>query len=112
MNSSEYSYHTNASDIDPIEDHVLIDFIESTGERVVNGIILPGEESTERGIRPRWARIYKVGPKQKDVQAGQWAFVKHGEWTRGVLVGDKVYRRINPKEIFLVSDEQPSDVKL
>lgn len=110
MNSSEYSYHTNASDIEAIEDHVIIDIIESTGERVVNGLIRPGEDSTERGIRPRWARIAKVGPKQEDVQAGQWALVKHGEWTRGVLIGDKVYRRINPKEIFLVSDVEPEGV--
>lgn len=112
MNSSEYSYHTVASDVEPIEDHVLIDAIESTGERIVNGLIIPGENSTERGIRPRWARIYKVGPKQEDVQPGQWALVKHGEWTRGVLIGGKVYRRINPKEIFLVSDEQPSEVNI
>ena len=112
MNSSEYSYHTNATDIEPIEDHVLIDIIESTNERKVNGIIIPGEESTERGIRPRWARIYKVGPKQEDVKPGQWAYIKHGEWTRGVLVGENVYRRINPKEIFLVSDEKPTGLDL
>lgn len=112
MNSSEYSYHATASDIDAIEDHILIDVIESTGERVVNGLIIPGEDSTERGIRPRWVRVYKVGPNQDEVKPGQWLLVKHGEWTRGTLIGDNVYRRVNPKEIFLVSDEQPEGIKI
>lgn len=110
MNSSEYSHHTTASEIEAIADHIIIDAIESTGERVVNGLILPGEDSNERGIRPRWARVFKVGPDQDSVETGQWILVKHGEWTRGTLIGDKVYRRVNPKEIYLVSDGQPEGV--
>lgn len=110
MNSSEYSYHTEGSDIEAIENHVIVDIIESTGEKVVNGIILPGEDSTERGIRPRWARIHSVGPDQEDVAPGQWVLVKHGEWTRGTLINGKVYRRVNPKELFLVSDTQPENI--
>ncbi len=111
MNSSEYSYHTNASSIDVIEDHVLVDLIESTGERTVNGLIIPGEDSNERGIRARWARVFKVGPKQDDIKEGQWVMVKHGEWTRGVLINENVYRRVNPKEVFLVSDDQPEGIQ-
>lgn len=110
MNSSEYSYHTEASDVEAICDHVLIDAIESTSEKIVNGIILPGEEASERGIRPRWARVYKVGPDHSDVKPGEWVLVKHGSWTRGTLINGKVYRRIDPKEIYLVTDEQPEGV--
>lgn len=110
MNSSEYSYHTEASGAEAICDHILIDLIESTGERTVNGIILPGEDSTERGIRPRWAHVASVGPERDDVEPGSWVLVKHGSWTRGTLVNGKVYRRVDPKEIYLVSDEAPEGV--
>ena len=110
MNSSEYSYHTTGTTVSAIEDHVIIDVIESTGERVVNGLIIPGEDSTERGIRPRWAHIHAVGPKQLEVTPGLWALVKNGEWTRGTLINGKVYRRVNPKEILLVSETKPEDV--
>lgn len=110
MNSSEYSYHTEGSDINAIEDHIIIDFIESTGERTVNGLIIPGEETTDRGIRPRWAHVSKIGPKQQDVSVGQWILIKHGEWTRGTFLNGKVYRRANPKEIFLVSDTKPDEI--
>ena len=37
----------------------------------------------ERGIRPRWARVYAVGPEQKDVSEGEWILLEHGRWTVG-----------------------------
>lgn len=110
MNASDYSHHTEASSVEAICDHVLIDAIDSMAERKVNGIILPGENETERGIRPRWARVCAVGPEQADVKPGDWVMVKHGSWTRGTLISGKVYRRIDPKEIYLVTEEQPEGV--
>lgn len=110
MNSSEYSHHTQASEIEAICDHILIDGLDTFAERKVNGIILPGENETERGIRPRWARVCSTGPDQDSVNVGDWVLVKHGSWTRGTLINGKIYRRVDPKEIYLVSEEQPEGV--
>jgi len=69
------------------------------------------DNGTTAGIRPRWGQIYAVGPDQKDVTVGQWICVAHGRWTRGIEIEDqqgrKTIRKIDPKDILLVSDEPP-----
>jgi hypothetical protein len=53
-----------------------------------------------------------VGNDQTDVQAGEWVFVEHGRWTRGIEVevqGEAMtLRRVDPKNIIFVSDEPPA----
>lgn len=70
--------------LDPIGDKILVkDMI--FGERLTSGgILLPGDDRTSRGIRPRWAEVHAVGPSQHDVKVGEWILVKHGRWTRGM----------------------------
>ena len=61
--------------------------------------------------------MYAVGSKQKDVTVGQWICVAHGRWTRGIDIDDgqtehkRTIRKIDPKDILLVSDreERPQD---
>jgi hypothetical protein len=56
--------------------------------------------------------VYAVGKDQKDVQVGQWICVAHGRWTRGVDIEDgqtehkRTIRKIDPKDILLVSDDE------
>jgi len=84
-------------------------------ERKLNsGLILLNDNGTTAGIRPRWGRIYAVGPAQKDYSVGEWICVAHGRWTRGVEIEDAegnavTLRKVDPKDILLISDEQPSD---
>jgi hypothetical protein len=84
-------------------------------ERKLNsGIVLLNDNGTTAGIRPRWGRIYAVGPLQTNFSEGQWICVAHGRWTRGVEIEDAdgcvtTIRKIDPKDVLLVSDEQPSD---
>jgi co-chaperonin GroES (HSP10) len=77
------------------------------------GLILPNDNGTSLGIRPRWGQVYAVGPDQTDVHVGQWICVAHGRWTRGLEIEDesskKTIRKIDPKDILLVSDAQPQD---
>lgn len=79
------------------------------------GLILPNDNGTGHGIRPRWGRVYAVGPDQQDVTVGQWILVAHGRWTRGLDIedesGKRTIRKIDPKDILLVSDseEMPQD---
>lgn len=78
------------------------------------GIILPNDNGTSKGIRPRWGQVYAVGPNQQDVQVGQWVCVAHGRWTRGLDIedesGKRTIRKIDPKDILLVADERPMDI--
>ena len=79
------------------------------------GIILPNDNGTSLGIRPRWGRVYAIGSEQKNVKIGDWILVAHGRWTRGIEIedesGPRTLRKIDPKDILLISDsdEMPSD---
>jgi co-chaperonin GroES (HSP10) len=84
-------------------------------ERITSGgIILRSDDGTSDGVRARWAEVYAVGPEQNDVKPGQWVYVDHGRWTRGVNVKDKdgnefKIRKVDPDALMLVSDEDQSD---
>lgn len=70
------------------------------------------DDGKASGIRPRWAQVYAVGPEQFDVKPGEWICVAHGRWTRGIKIDDgtstKVIRKIDHKDILMVSDEPPA----
>jgi hypothetical protein len=96
-----------------LRDWVVVNDMKFDERITTSGIVLLNDNGKGTGIRPRWGRVYAVGPNQTDVKAGQWVCVAHGRWTRGVKVddgsGEKTLRKIDPKDILLVSDEQPSD---
>jgi hypothetical protein len=80
-------------------------------ERIsTGGIVLLNDNGKGNGIRPRWGRVYAVGPDQKDVAVGDWVLVAHGRWTRGLDIEDETgqltIRKIDPKDILLVSDDE------
>lgn len=97
--------------IKALRDNVLVCDMEFTGRQLSSGIILMNDNGKSEGIRPRWGRVYEIGPEQQDVTVGQWICVAHGRWTRGLdiedNVGKKTIRKIDPKDILLVSDEHP-----
>jgi len=94
-------------------DHVIVEDMNFQGRTLTSGIILPSDNGKSSGIRPRWGRVYAVGPEQLDVTVGQWICVAHGRWTRGLEIEDtdgvRTIRRIDPQDILLFSDEQPDD---
>ena len=100
-----------------LQDNVLVADMEFDTRITQSGIIIPNDNGTSLGIRPRWGRVYAVGPKQTDVTVGQWIMVAHGRWTRGIDIDDgisehkRTIRKIDPKDILLVSDdeERPQD---
>lgn len=95
----------------PLNDHVIVTDMNFSGRQLSSGVILLGDNGKAGGIRPRWGQVYAVGPEQQDVKVGQWICVAHGRWTRGVEIEDETgkhtIRRIDHKDILLVSDEQP-----
>jgi hypothetical protein len=85
-------------------------------ERITKGgLILLNDDKKSAGIRPRWAKIYGLGPDQKDplLQIGTWILVSHGRWTRGITVetpsGKVTLRKVDPNDILLVSDVPMED---
>jgi len=105
---------TRIQSLKALHDTVIVEDMNFSGRTLTSGIILPSDNGKSSGIRPRWGRVYAVGPEHRDVQVGQWICVAHGRWTRGLDVEDtdgelRTIRRIDPKDILLVSDEQPDD---
>jgi hypothetical protein len=68
------------------------------------------------GIKPRWARVYSIGPDQKDIKVGQYILIEHGRWTRGIEVVDPdtgaetTVRKVDNENILMVSDEPMTDM--
>jgi co-chaperonin GroES (HSP10) len=95
----------------PLHDNVIVKDMNFTGRKLSSGILLLGDDAKTSGIRPRWAKVYAVGPEQKDVAPGQWIMVEHGRWSRGLEVevdGEEfTIRRVDPECIIFVSDEEP-----
>ena len=102
--------------IQALNDHVLVADMNFGARTTSSGIHLLGDDMRTAGIRPRWAQVYAVGPKQQDITVGQWILITHGRWTRGVDIEDQTgtttIRRIDTNDILMVSDTQPADDSL
>lgn len=107
-------YLTNeVKSITAIGSTVLVSEMNFEHRVSTGGIILPGDDAKNSGIRPRWAKVYAVGPDQTDVRVGQWILVDHGRWTRGIEVEvagvRSTIRKVDNKDILLVSDHPVHD---
>lgn len=103
----------NKRQIRPLMDHIIVTDMKFDIRLSSGGIILPNDDMKSSGIRPRWARVYAVGPEQKDVEIGQYILISHGRWTRGIKIededGEKTIRRVDPNDILMVSDDPMED---
>jgi co-chaperonin GroES (HSP10) len=101
------------SKLTPLKNYVIVSDMGFDTRVSSGGIVLLKDDMKSHGVRPRWARVYAVGPEQTDVHVGQWICVAHGRWTRGIEIEDlngvQIIRRIDVKDILLVSDEPVVD---
>jgi co-chaperonin GroES (HSP10) len=101
-------------EIRPLRDSVIVTEMDFSGRQLASGVILLGDDGKTDGIRPRWARVYAIGPEQRDVSVGQWVLVEHGRWSRGLRIvkdGEEiVIRRADPNAIIFATDTQPDDI--
>jgi co-chaperonin GroES (HSP10) len=97
----------------PLNDNIIVTDMKFKERISSGGIVILDDDMKNTGIRPRWARVYAIGPKQTDVEVGQYVLIAHGRWTRGVTIeddtGEKVIRRVDNNDILLVSDEPVED---
>jgi co-chaperonin GroES (HSP10) len=100
--------------IKPLHDSVIVTEMSFESRQLQSGVILLGDDGKTDGIRPRWARVYAIGPEQRDVSVGQWVLVEHGRWSRGLKIvknGEElVIRRADPNAIIFVSDNEPENI--
>lgn len=66
----------------PLRDRVLVSDMEFGEEVTTSGIVIQSDNGKAHGVKPRWGKVWAVGPEQKDVKVGDWICVEHGRWTR------------------------------
>ena len=98
----------------PIRDSILVADMNFDTRVTAAGIILNSDDGKTEGIRPRWGRVYAIGPEQTEVKTGEWVLIEHGRWTRGIEVENEdgsitVIRKIDNDCILALSDEEPSE---
>ena len=99
--------------IKPLNDHIIVSDMAFDQRLTTGGILLLNDDMKSSGIRPRWAKVYAIGPEQKDIEIGQYILISHGRWTRGIKIededGEKTIRRVDPNDILMVSDDPIQD---
>jgi co-chaperonin GroES (HSP10) len=105
-----------ASRLRPIQAHILVRDMNFGEQQTASGIVLKSDDGKSEGVRPRWCKVFAVGPEQKDVNVGEWILVEHGRWTRGLEVeeddGTKfTIWRIDPNSIIMSADEKPAGIE-
>ena len=101
--------------ITPIKDTVIISDMHFGDMRTTFGIIIKTDDGKTMGVKPRWGRVFAVGPTQNDVTVGDWVLIEHGRWTRGFELEKEdgsiiTLRKVDTDAIIMISDEKPGDV--
>jgi hypothetical protein len=77
------------------------------------GIVIQSDNGKAHGVKPRWAKVYKVGTEVQDIKEGQWVLIEHGRWTRKIKIddgeGEKEFQKVETKSIMAVANEKPND---
>ena len=112
--SSVLHYHQDYRKITPTKNNVLVKDMKFGERQTLGGIIIIDDDKKGQGIRPRWAEVVAIGPKQEDVKPGEYILVAHGRWTRGLDMTDEngettTVRLVDPKDILMSSDELPKE---
>lgn len=102
-----------ASKLRPIREHILVRDMNFAEQYSAGGIYIPSDDGKSEGVKPRWAKVFAIGPEQKDVKVGEWICVEHGRWTRGLEVeeddGTKfTIWRVDPAGVMMSADEKPA----
>ena len=98
----------------PLRNNVLVTDMGFEEQKTASGIILQSDDGKSHGVKPRWAKVWAVGPEQDEVIIDKWIYVEHGRWTRGIKVEEDgkeiIIRRVDTEAILLQADEKPNDI--
>jgi co-chaperonin GroES (HSP10) len=97
----------------PLNDNILVTDMSFEEQTTASGIVIQSDDGKAHGVKPRWCRVWAIGPDQTDVKVGEWILVEHGRWTRGVTVKEDgkeiLIRRVENVSVMLQADEKPND---
>lgn len=105
------------TNLNPILDHILVSDMNFGEQVTTSGIVLRSDNGKSEGVKPRWGKVWAIGPDQTEVKVGEWILVEHGRWTRGIELtldsSDNPIEifRIDPAGILVVSDSKPADLE-
>lgn len=100
---------------EPMPGKIFVTELEEGMRLTRGGIIMVDDNMKEHGIKPRWAKVWKVGADVDEVSPGEWVLVEHGRWTLRIPleVNDEPIDvwMIEPSAMIIVSDseEAPTD---
>ena len=107
-----FAFEPKKVKIRALHDDVIVSDMEFGEMKTAGGIVLRSDNGQSHGVKPRWGKVYKVGPKHTEIKVGQWILVEHGRWTRKLEINDgegvKSLQKVEVKSIMAVSDEAPS----
>jgi co-chaperonin GroES (HSP10) len=100
-----------------VGNRVLVSDMHFGEQTTDSGLIISNDNGKERGIYPRWAKVYNKGPRNtEEYNIGDWVLVEHGRWTRGITVdtpeGEVEVRMVEAESILVMSDEKPDTVQI
>jgi co-chaperonin GroES (HSP10) len=105
------SYDVKHIKIRAIHEDVIISDMDFGEIKTRSGIVLRSDDGQAHGVKPRWGKVYKVGPEQKFIKEGQWILIEHGRWSRKIKIHDgdseKEIQKVDTDCILAVSDEPP-----
>jgi hypothetical protein len=92
---------------------VLVIDMDMGEMKTLSGIVIQSDDGKAHGVKPRWAKVYKVGSNVTDIQEGQWILIEHGRWTRKIKIndgdGEKEFQKVETKSVIAVADQRPND---
>ena len=98
--------------IKPLRDVVFVQSMEFDAQTTIAGLFIPKDDGKVTGIRPRWGKVYAIGPDQTQVTIGEWVLIEHGRWTRTVEAEQDdgsvlEVRMVDNNAIMAVSESMP-----
>jgi co-chaperonin GroES (HSP10) len=98
--------------IRPIRDHVIVSDMDFGVQKTASGIVIQSDNGKSRGVKPRWGKVWAIGPEQNEVTVGDWICVEHGRWTRAAKINDGeqelIIHRVDTEGILASSEQAPS----
>jgi co-chaperonin GroES (HSP10) len=100
----------------PLKDKVFVTDINFDEEVTAGGIVLKSDNGKGEGVKPRWGRVWAIGPEQTDVKIGEWILMEHARWTREFQheAEDGTITKLHMADlnaIMCAADEKPNDVQ-
>ncbi len=71
----------SAKEFKPLPNRVFVTEMDAGNKLTKGGLIIPDDNGKDRGIRPRWAKVYSIGDGVEDFKIGDWILIEHGRWS-------------------------------